>query len=209
VSVATASAAAQRLTPVDAGEAARFDRVTQAAGRAGFANAMVVAHGDSTWDGWFLWHAVRGDTGILAAIFEPAMATVALERVPGTGGIGFRGVQFSPFLDYPGLIDVDVLHHPFVLETDMEFHTHHILRKVGNRVEQVCQFDGDSRSSTSKGMGTTTNVRRVEVIELLGPTPRFRVSASTSQSTDLAAPPGGATIHVEYDMPVDGRCVVR
>lgn len=183
--------------------------MTQAAGRAGFPNAIVVAHGDSAWDGWFLWHAVRGDTAILAAVYEPGMAATGLARVPGAGGVGFRSVRFSPFLSYAGLIDVDVLQHPFMLETDMEFHTHHIVRMAGNRIEQVCQFDGDSRSSTSKGVGTTTSVRRVEVIELLGPTPRFRVSATTSQNADATVRPGAATIHVDYEMPTDGRCVVR
>lgn len=214
--IVAAPARGQGISGSDPRETARFDAMVRAAARAGYAQPIVVGHGDSATDALFALLATRNGNGVLIALTEPTGSTPAqpaeLERDRTPAQLGIRGIQFTVFLGDSDLYDLVVSHEPFMLETSRRFETHHVLRRRGTRLESVCEFPGNDGSSSSKGMGSVTSARRVSVERVSGGvTLRFLVRTideTTEQSSNQAA--RVTTSHSEsskqYDLPATGAC---
>jgi hypothetical protein len=214
--IIAAPARGQGLSASDQREAARFDAIVRAATRAGYAQPIVVGHGDSATDVLFALLATRSGSGVLIALSEPNGSApaepVELERDRTPAQLGIRGIQFTVFLGASDLYDLVVTHEPFMLETSHHFETHHVLRRRGTRLESACEFPGNDGSSTSKGMGSVTGARRVTVERVSGGVAlRFLVRTideTTEQSSGQAAPV--TTLHREstkqYDLAASGTC---
>jgi hypothetical protein len=209
----------QGLSPTDEREAARFAAMVRAAEQAGYAQPVVVGHGDGAADALFVLLATREGHGVLIAQSEPAgggrAQPVELERAPEPADLGVRGLRFAAFLGTPGLVDVVVGHEPFTLESSRRFETHHVLRRRGARLEAACEFPGDATSSASKGIGSITSTRRVTVARIAGgPAPGFRVTTTdeTAEQANHQATPVSTARRVSstsYDLPAAGVCVER
>ena len=154
----------QGVTPLDSAEAHRFTFVLRAAEKAGYKQGSVVAHGARSYDRFFAILATHAKEGVLALMSEQNGKTagpVVLERAENPVQIGVRGVQFGSFLDLGDFTDVTVSHEPYMLETSHRFDTHHLVRLRGEGMAAVCEFAGNSVSSSSKGMRSMSNSRQV------------------------------------------------
>ena len=216
--IVAAPAAGQGISGSDPGETARFDAVVRAASRAGYAQPIVVGHGDSATGALFALLATRNGSGVLIALSEPAGTAPAqaaeLERDRTPAQLGVRGIQFTVFLGDSDLYDVVVSHEPFMLETSRRFETHHVLRRRGARLESVCEFPGSAGSSSSKGMGSVTSSRRVSVERVAGgATLRFRVKTIDETTERSRQDPPVTTAHSEsskqYELTATGACHER
>jgi len=217
--IVAAPAHGQGISAGDQREAARFEAIVRAATRAGYAQPIVVGHGDSATDALFALLATRNGSGVLIVLSEPAGSTpaqpVEIEHDQTPAQLGVRGIRFTVFLGDSDLYDVVVNHEPFMLETSHRFETHHVVRRRGTRLESACEFPGDDASSTSKGMGSVSSARRVTVERVSGGvTFAFLVRTTeetTEQSSHQAAP--ASTTHREssrqYDLPATGACHER
>jgi hypothetical protein len=217
--IVAAPARGQGISAGDQREAARFDVIVRAATQAGYAQPIVVGHGDSTTDALFALLATRNGSGVLIAVSEPTGSAPAqpieLERDRTPAQLGIRGIQFTVFLGDSDLYDLVVNHEPFMLETSRRFETHHVLRRRGTRLESACEFPGSDASSSSKGMGSVSGSRRVTVERVSGGvTLRFlvrTVDETTERSSRQAAPV--STSHSEstkeYELPATGPCHER
>jgi hypothetical protein len=214
-----APARGQGLSAGDARESARFDAVVRAATQAGYANPLVVGHGDSASDALFALLATRSGGGVLIALLEPTATThaqpVEVERAQTPAGIGVRGIRFTVFLGDSSLTDLVVSHEPFMLETSRRFETHHLLRRSGTLLASVCDFPGSDGSSSSKGMGSITSSRHVTVERTSGGD-RSRFLVRTVDETTEQAPHQAAVVTTarrestrEYYLPSTGACVAR
>ena len=216
---AAVPARGQGTSASDAREAARFDAIVRAATQAGYAQPLVVGHGDHATDALFALLATHEGTGVLVVLAEPTGRTharpVELEHGETPAQLGIRGIDFTVFLGASDLFDVVVTHTPFMLETSRRFETHHVLRRRGTRLESVCEFPGTDVSSSSKGIGSITGARRVAVERVSrGATLGFTVTTveeTTEQSPGQAAPV--ITAHSEstrrFDLPATGVCRER
>lgn len=203
----------QGLSPNDAREGARFARVASAVSNAGFRNPVVVGHGTGQGDALFTLLATRRDTGVLVAVLDPGSATarpVLLEHAHTPADLGVRGVQFTRFLGTRDLYDVEINHQPFTLETSHTFSTHHILRLQGDALVLVCDLDGGSSSSYSKGIGSNTTTRDVTIARLPGAAVVFsvRVTAKTVQRRggEVATATDSSENVKWYEIPPVGTC---
>ncbi len=207
-------AMAQGVSPVDQREAARFGAVRQAATRAGYANIVVVGHGEGAHDALFALTATRGDSGALVVVAQRGGRTVRpveLERAATPAALGLRGIDFDTFLGDSSLVDVGVTHEPFMLETSRRFATHHLVRQTAAGLSAVCEFPGEASSSTSKGIGSMRSDRRITVERLAG-TGDLRFSDrevnQTTESSRGAAPV--TTVQSDstraYILPATGMC---
>ena len=119
-------------------------------------------------------------------------------------------VRFTSFLGARDLFDIEVDHQPFMLETSRTFSTHHVLRRQGDALSAVCDLDGGSSSSYSKGIGSNITTREVTVTRVPGVAISFsvRTVAKTVQRHGRdAAPTIDSTISVKwYEVPAVGTC---
>jgi hypothetical protein len=200
----------QRGTP----DSAQSSRVIAGIRGSGFSRAMVIGHGAGPLDALFALSAVARDaSGVLLVMLEPggpATHPVVVERARTPADLGVHGVRFSPFLGTRDLIDVEITHQPFMLETSRTFISHHLLRRQGDALSLVCDLDGGSYSSFSKGIGSNTTTREVTITRVPGTALIFtvRVVAKIVQQRDRAsAPVVDSTISVKwYELPVVGPC---
>ena len=200
----------QRGTP----DSARSSRVIAGIRGSGFSRAAVIGHGAGPLDALFALSAVaRDESGVLLVVLEPggsAAHPVVLERAHTPADLGVHGVRFLPFLGTRDLVDVEVTHQPFMLETGRTFTSHHLLRHQGETLSLVCDLEGGSFSSFSKGIGSNTTTREVTITRVPGAAMIFtvRVVAKIVQQRDRAsAPVVDSTISVKwYELPVVGPC---
>jgi hypothetical protein len=197
-----------------AADSARLSRVIAGVRSAGYARAALIGHGAGTADALFvLSAAARGGSGVLLVTVEPGgsgVHPVVLERARTPADLGVHDVRFTSFLGTRDLFDVEVRHQPFMLETNRTFSTHHVLRRQGDALSAVCDLDGGSSSSYSKGIGSNTTTREVTITRVPGTVINFsvRMVAKTVQRHDRdAAPTIDSTISVRwYEVPVVGPC---
>jgi hypothetical protein len=211
-------AGAVLANPLDAqrgtSDSARSSRVIVAVANGGYARALVIGHGSGATDALFALSAVARDaSGVLLVALEPggpASHTVVVERARTPADLGVHGVRFTPFLGTRDLIDVEVTHQPFLLETSRTFTTHHLLRRQGDALTLVCDLDGGSFSSYSKGIGSNTTTREVTITRVPGTAVIFsvRVVAKITQQRDReSVPTVDSTTSVKwYELPVVGPC---
>lgn len=200
----------QRGTP----DSARSSRAIAGIRGSGFSRAVVIGHGAGPLDALFALSAVaRDESGVLLVVLEPggpAAHPVVVERAHTPADLGVHGVRFLPFLGTRDLVDVEVTHQPFMLETSRTFSTHHLLRRQGETLSLVCDLEGGSFSSFSKGIGSNTTTREVTITRVPGTAMIFtvRVVAKIVQQRDRAsAPVVDSTISVKwYELPVVGPC---
>lgn len=211
--------AAQMQTPADDKEAARMQAVAKAVTAAGYSTAVVVGHGAGVMDPFFALLATHAGKGVLTVVVEPGRSPskpIDLETDQTPANLGVRGVEFSRFLDQQDLYDIEVQHHPFMLETSMEFSTHHVVRRVGGVLTLACDFDGGRQSSSSKGIGSMSSKHTVTAEKAPGTaaagTLLFDLKSvdetRNTQSNDPKAP--AETTRNEsrkhYELPATGAC---
>jgi len=197
-----------------ASDSARSSRVIAGIRGNGFSSAVVIGHGAGPLEGLFALTAVaRDESGVLLVMPEPggsAAHPVVVERAHTPADLGVHGVRFSPFLGTRDLVDVEVTHQPFMLETSRTFTSHHLLRRQGEALSLVCDLEGGSFSSFSKGIGSNTTTREVTITRVPGAPLIFtvRVVAKIVQQRDRAsAPVIDSTVSVKwYELPVVGSC---
>jgi hypothetical protein len=210
---------AQIITPADAKEAARFAAVAKAVAKAGYANPGIVAHGSGTADSLFALLATSGGKGVLVVVAEPAasaaVAPLVLETDRTPADIGVHGVTFTPsFLGASELVDIDVAHRPFRLETSSAFDTHHVVRRGRSTITPACDFAGGAQSSTSKGIGSVNTVRTtaIERVSSAAGMVTFDVKYADEvqrrQTNDATAPVERTTTtsRKRYELPTAGAC---
>ncbi len=167
----------------------------------------LVGHGEAELDGWFLAYATRSDSGVLLVAVEPELRSLVLERAKAAADIGLNGYRLFPFLGMKDVYDVEVLHHPFMLETTQTFSTHHIVRRTGLVLEQMCEFRGDSRAESSKGIGPRESFETVTIRFVYGQPQEFDVLTGTGASNDGRHGLLGSKPTVRYRIPESGGCV--
>jgi hypothetical protein len=195
-------------------DSARSSRVIAGIRTGGYTRAVVIGHGAGSTDAMFVLSAVaRDESGVLLVTLEPGGAAthpVVIERARMPADLGVHGVRIMPFLGSRELVDVEVTHQPFVLETSRTFTTHHLLRRQGEALSLVCDLDGGSSSSFSKGIGSNTTTREVTISRVPGPALVFSVrvvARIVAQRDRASAPTVDSTSSVKwYELPLVGPC---
>lgn len=210
-------AAAALATPLGGqggtSDSARSSRVVAGIRNSGYTRGVVISHGAGAADALFALSAVaRDESGVLLVTLEPVPAShpVVVERARTPADLGVRGVRFAPFLGTRDLIDVEVTHQPFLLETSRTYTMHHLIRRQGDTVSLVCDLEGGSVSSFSKGIGSNATTREVTITRVPGSVLIFsvRVVAKIVQQRNRAtAPTVDSTTSVQwYELPIVGPC---
>ena len=188
---------AQRMTPEDDRQKARFEAVSRAVEKRGYAGAIVVGSSGGTTPDLFALLATRNGKGVLIAAVEPAgtepVLPAELESDQTPVDLGIAGVRFGPFLGTDDLIEAVVSHHPFRLETTMMFDRHFVLRRSGNSLTVVGDFEGDSTSTTAKGYRTVAAKRTGSVEKVAGASP-LQFDLKTVQITTEQSGQGPAVV---------------
>jgi hypothetical protein len=195
-------------------DSARFSRVIVGIENSGYTRALAINHGSGSTDALFAISAVaRDESGVLLVTLEPggpASHPVVVERARTPADLGVQRIQFTPFLGTRDLVDVEVTHQPFLLETSRTFTTHHLLRRQGEALSLVCDLEGGSFSSFSKGIGSNTTTRDVTITRVPGTALVFsvRVVAKIVQqrNRESAATVDSTTSVKWYELPVVGPC---
>ncbi|HEY2805668.1 MAG TPA: hypothetical protein VGI92_07420 [Gemmatimonadales bacterium] len=211
------AARAQGVSTTDAREATRFAAVVRAASRAGYANAVVVGHGESAaTDSIFALTATRADSGVLILVLQQQSAGAAarpaeLERASTPADLGLRGITFASFLGANGIVDVVVNHVPFQLESSRSFETHHLVRRAASGLDAACEFPGQSTSSASKGIGSIQGASRVTITRTGQGLPIEFMVRQVDQTTEQSR--GAAPVTSvqsdstrRYQLPSSGKC---
>ena len=211
--------AAQTLTPVDAKEAARFDRVARASAQAGYSAPLVVGHGTGTADALFVVLATRDGKGVLVGVAEAGAAarlrSVELEHGDTAAQLAVRGAHISGFLEASGLYDLVVTHEPFTVEAGTRFDTHYVLRRQNGSLEVACEFPGDASSTSSEGTPLAGRTRHV-TIERVPRAATLTFAVHTFEALSSLAPrqpqaagaPVSETIR-RYELPATETCRER
>ncbi|MGH7523572.1 MAG: hypothetical protein ACREK8_04630, partial [Gemmatimonadales bacterium] len=157
--------------------------------------------------------STRGDSGVLLVTLDPASAgsrPIVAERAATPADLGIRSVEMRTFLGTRNLLDVTVLHQPFMLETGRTFTTHHVIRQQAETLIGVCDLEGGSSSAYSKGIGSNVATRDVVIARLPGSGVSFsvRITAKTVDRQD-----GNSRARVDsttrvrwYEIPAVGIC---
>jgi hypothetical protein len=213
----TLSTFAQSIFPMDTLEGIRFAKICQAVNAEGYSNSAVVGHGDSSANNYFVLLATKKNKGELIIIKELKgkieVHPILLEQDKNPAAIGVRSISISKFLDLPDVYDIVVNHHPFRLEMTSIFETHHLVRFNGSKSEKICEFSGNSGSSSSKGMRSLSYLRTISIEKVSdSKTFRFYLKAVEKNIEQNMKEEPKITyqneVVTEYEIPPSGYCKI-
>ena len=195
-------------------DSAVLGRIARRLLESGFSRPLLVARGAGpTAAVYALTALARGDSGVLLLALDAGSAgsrPIVSERAATRADLGIRSVEIGAFLGTRNLLDVAVLHQPFLLETSRTFLTHHVIRQQAETLTGVCDLEGGSSSSYSKGIGSNTATRDVAIARVPGSAVRFSVRVTTKT---IDRPSGDARSSVDsstsvrwYEIPPVGIC---
>lgn len=215
VLVVTAAAMAGPLTGQSSpSDSAVMGRITRRLLESGFSHPRLFANGAGlSATVYAVTASARGDSGVLLVTLDQGSAAsrpIVVERAATPADLGIRSVEIGTFLATRNLLDITVLHQPFMLETSRTFTTHHVIRQQAETLTGVCDLEGGSSSSYSKGIGSHLSTRDVAIARLPGSAVRFsvRITAKTvdRQDGNSAAKVDSTTTVRWYEIPPVGIC---